>query len=184
MNEHVRLRPIIRWTVERVEQLKTLHASGISFGQMAIELGGGISRNSAIGKAKRLGLTMRGPSVVKPEPARTPRLRIRLSTTHERKPPTLQSPPIAPVPTCEPVTFAQLNDTHCRYPVSADGAPILFCGANKKHPHHYCIFHANICFIGRVSLSRAEAELRARLMAKERKTKLADPPMSDEEKAA
>jgi hypothetical protein len=111
---------------------------------------------------------MRGPTIAKPKPAKPSRLRIRLSTTRERKPPTFPSPPIASVPTCEPVTFEQLNDKHCRY-IAGDGPPFMFCGADKTEGSSYCVFHRQQCHIGYVAVGPAEAEIRRRLMARERR---------------
>jgi GcrA cell cycle regulator len=51
--------PPSTWTDERVEQLKTLWADGLSCGQIAGELNCGFSRNAVIGKVYRLGLPER-----------------------------------------------------------------------------------------------------------------------------
>ena len=45
------------WTDERVELLKKLWSQGLSASQIAAELGGGVTRNSVIGKVHRLGLS-------------------------------------------------------------------------------------------------------------------------------
>lgn len=44
------------WTEARIEKLKKLYQAKYSFAVIAERLGGGISRNAAIGKAHRLGL--------------------------------------------------------------------------------------------------------------------------------
>lgn len=66
----ITFRPQPVWTDERVEQLKELWGEGLSASQCARALGGGISRNSVIGKAHRLGLAgrtaYRKPYVSKP----------------------------------------------------------------------------------------------------------------------
>ena len=46
------------WTEARIDQLRTLHAEGLSFAQIARVLGG-VTRNAVIGKAGRIGLTGR-----------------------------------------------------------------------------------------------------------------------------
>ena len=43
------------WTPEREELLRKLHGTGLTFGQIAQEIGG-VTRNAVIGKANRLGL--------------------------------------------------------------------------------------------------------------------------------
>ena len=153
------------WTSDRVETLKTLYAAGLSCSDIATDLGG-VSRNAVISKIHRLKLTLRGnrpPSVdlIAKRAAKKPR--VRLLTFTERKPPTLPSPPIAHIPTCEPVTFEQLNDTHCRYVTAGEGLSALFCGANKERGS-YCGYHANLCHVGHVALGPAEAEIRRRLI--------------------
>lgn len=155
------------WSDERIEHLRKLVGERLlSFAEMAARLGGGITRNGAIGKAKRLGLCI--PHVANPNPTPKPSRpapsRIRLSTTRLRKPPTFQSPPVAIIPTCEPVTLMQLEPHHCRYPVSDDNK-FLFCGADKERGS-YCFHHANLCYAGHTTLGAAEAEIRRRLMAR------------------
>jgi GcrA cell cycle regulator len=53
------------WNDERVEQLKRLHAQGLSCALIAAELGCGLSRNSIIGKLRRIGLDDSKPGVTK-----------------------------------------------------------------------------------------------------------------------
>ncbi len=61
----------INWPPERVEQLKALYAEGISASRIAMQLGGGISRNAVIGKIFRLKLAK--PSVRPRRPKALPR---------------------------------------------------------------------------------------------------------------
>lgn len=59
-NEAMRLQSIKRgWTDERIEKLKELKARGLSCSAIAVELGEGVTKNSVIGKSRRLGLTDR-----------------------------------------------------------------------------------------------------------------------------
>ncbi len=51
------------WTPEREATLRKLHASGLTFGAIAKQLGG-VSRNAVIGKANRLGLRFKHSSAV------------------------------------------------------------------------------------------------------------------------
>lgn len=48
------------WTDERVEALKSACDEGLSASQIAARLGAGVTRNAVIGKAARMGLTLRG----------------------------------------------------------------------------------------------------------------------------
>jgi GcrA cell cycle regulator len=164
-----RLPPAITWITERVDRFKQLWNLGLSASDIAAELGHGITRNAVLGKAHRMGLSSHKPMI---KPRKEKPLRIRLSTTTARqsKPPTPIADPVV-VPTCTPVTFAELADHHCRYPIG-DG-PILFCGAHKMEGFSYCGFHYQRCHVVNSALSRSEYEIRARLMAKERKARAA-----------
>lgn len=154
------------WTEERVAQFRVLHASGISFAAIAAALGNGLTRNACIGKAKRIGLVMRGPSVPrKPKP-----LRIRLYDAGPRKSPmqNIIEQPIY-VPQCEPVSFMDLGEHDCSYPVT-DDRPFLFCGADTHGEHSYCGFHYSIAYAPPPRVpSRAAQEIRNRRMAQMRK---------------
>ena len=46
------------WTDERVEQMRSLAGRGLSAGQIANALGGGVSRCAVIGKAQRVGVSL------------------------------------------------------------------------------------------------------------------------------
>jgi hypothetical protein len=63
--------PIPLWTPEHEALLRELHSKGLSFSQIAKAIGNH-SRNSCIGKAKRLGLELRrtGLPPAKPKPKR------------------------------------------------------------------------------------------------------------------
>lgn len=49
------------WTADRVETLKRMHAEGCSASMIALDLGGGVTRNAVIGKIHRLKLPSNGP---------------------------------------------------------------------------------------------------------------------------
>jgi len=53
----------MEWTQERVEQLTNLWLEGLSASQIAVQMGGGISRNAVIGKVHRLKLSGRARAV-------------------------------------------------------------------------------------------------------------------------
>jgi hypothetical protein len=50
------------WTDDRIEQLKTLYAGGMTGSQIAAEMGL-LTRNAVIGKIHRLGLDLRGKAL-------------------------------------------------------------------------------------------------------------------------
>jgi GcrA cell cycle regulator len=133
------------WPETRVEKFKELFASGLSFSQIATELGDGLTRNACIGKAHRLGLDR-----PKPQPLGRPRRRKPSSDddakqrrdTHARlerqrwhrskgkKRPA--EPVVAEIEPENPISFFELEPHHCRFPVGeAVGANQLFCGQLK-----------------------------------------------------
>src|SRR5579862_5650310 len=78
--------PMMSWTDERIEQLKSLWTEGLSASHIAKVMGGGISRNAVIGKVHRLGLAGR---------AAAPRAeRIRLPSAHRHIRAHVPEPPI------------------------------------------------------------------------------------------
>jgi GcrA cell cycle regulator len=127
------------WTEERVEQLKTLWADGLSASQIARVLGG-VTRNAVIGKVHRLGLAGRAG------PARAERPR---SVSHKSvariavpEPEIIEEDPVV----LEDGNFATvltINDRMCHWPIGdpADAA-FHFCGRNPKSGSPYCEAHA------------------------------------------
>lgn len=70
------------WTPARIGVLQELWGSGLSAKEIAVRLGGGITRNAVIGKAHRLGLSSR-PSPIKrvsEKPAGSVQMKTRLSS--------------------------------------------------------------------------------------------------------
>ena len=132
------------WTDERIDQLAAMWAAGESATRIAAELGGGITKNSAIGKARRLGLA---PHVTKASStvARTPRqanrdrgLRQSIDHRSRRKP---QPPTVAKEP--EPVVeflgirLLDIGYRQCRFP-RGEGADITFCGQITAPNRSFC----------------------------------------------
>jgi hypothetical protein len=160
------------WTAARVEQLKQLVANGKSCTDIAAIIGGGVTRNSVIGKVNRLGMKLQGKGggaseawkraiakrPKKPKPAGKRRgfvfpqqpkfnagdrkARI-LHAAHLRQ--TMVEPDeTSPLPPVgQRVTFMELRDCHCRYPF---GSPVeFFCGGQKVDGSSYCLEHDMLC---------------------------------------
>lgn len=150
------------WTDERVEGLKALWSDGLSAGQIADELGGGITRNAVIGKVHRLGLDGRAPRAGGGAPAgpRRPKPQVsrpRPTVRHVTAPPPgpLQEPEPSAVPD-EPLhapgehraTLLELTPDTCRWPVGDPrSADFFFCGA-KPSGGVYCGYHDRIAYNG------------------------------------
>jgi GcrA cell cycle regulator len=107
------------WTLEREVLLRTLHGIGWTSTEMAQEMG--LTRSAVVGKCKRLGLRLVRPPAVK-----------------HVKP----QEPLQPAQDDLPgVAVLEARGEHCRWPISADGAPYRFCGAPRVFPHSWCAEH-------------------------------------------
>ena len=108
----------VPWRQEISERLVELHEMGLTFGEIArrlnAEFDAGLTRNSCIGRARRMNL----PERPMPVHLRTPKLKPHI--------------PIAIVmtPTDEPKSLLELERNECRFPFGEmfDRPPYLFCG--------------------------------------------------------
>lgn len=124
------------WTDERVKLLKTLWGEGLSGSQIAAELGG-VSRNTILGKAHRLGLQKR---LGRTQP--TARESSRKSALREYAPLKQIDPAPALVlvqpPTDTSCSILELTSERCHWPY---GDPrdkdFFFCGAIPKKKKNY-----------------------------------------------
>jgi GcrA cell cycle regulator len=128
------------WTDERVEQLKSLWAEGLSASQIARALGG-VTRNAVIGKVHRLGLAGRAG------PARAERPRSSIS----HKSVVRMAAPEPEIVEEDPIklndgnfaTVLTINDRMCRWPIGDPSEnEFHFCGRKPKSGSPYCEAHA------------------------------------------
>ena len=138
------------WNDERVEQLKRLHAEGLSCSLIAAKLGCGLSRNSIIGKLHRIGLRNINPVVTKERPTLRGHRRSLYpaadlfppgDTTVERA---LPSSPLndAQVPLNQRRTLVDLGQHDCRWSYDdPDASDFFFCGAPTVDGLPYCRAH-------------------------------------------
>src|SRR4051794_7818609 len=154
------------WTEERVDLLRMLWNEGLSAGQIAVELGGTMSRNAVISKAYRLGLAhgeakapdtprSRKPSPP-PEPSKTvepaaekdptPRPMImELQPAQESESTPLQQTVL--VPLSKQVTIMELREAMCRFPLGDPTTPeFRYCGAQAITGLPYCPHHAQVAY--------------------------------------
>jgi GcrA cell cycle regulator len=171
------------WPPERVETLKRLWAEGLSAGEIASQIGDGITRSAVLGKLHRLNQSgqkklarPRPPRVRRAKPPRTngdaqrdrrfAGVRRRARTADKIKPPTIPAARTdIPLPVSLGIPLLALRDEQCRYP---DGGPldpaVTFCG----HPvfevrsgdwliarRPYCEAHCALAYVpaGRINLS-------------------------------
>jgi len=139
----------MEWNEERVAALARLWREGLSASQVARRLGG-VTRNAVIGKAHRLGLTMRdAPSRPNLPSAKMPAVKPPKRSASETRAP---SPPpraiaVAPlsfaVEVAPTATLMSLDEDGCRWPIGDPARPGFgFCGRTRNRGGAYCAEHA------------------------------------------
>lgn len=150
------------WTAQQVEILKRCWVEDKSCAVIAREIGGGITKNAVIGKARRLNLPKRqaprygagkgrGRPLFRPKvalPRNRSLIRILFGPPLKVKP-ARQSPVttgVAPMPLN--LTLLQLTDRTCKYGVGeATGASQLFCGHRVRVGTHWCVSHYQLVYV-------------------------------------
>ena len=135
---------------------------GLSASDVALALGGGITRSAVLAKVRRLGFRKRrGHTSASTGPLPISRLALVAGASpprvERRLPP--QRPPIPLPPLCaipptgSPVTLADLADTACRWPIDDPGPGrmhhALFC-AGPAEGDVYCPAHRALATSGRI----------------------------------
>lgn len=163
------------WTRERIARLKELWPQDLSAAKIARELGGGLSRNAVIGKAKRMGLPRRAP-VPPPKPKPRPR---KPGRTHMFAVPSFGAPkrvsavPVvdAEIPLSQRKSFLELENHHCRWPVGDPGEPgFFFCGApsaDLEEGRPYCAAHHAVAFVPPITGLSEDQQHNARGVSKD-----------------
>jgi GcrA cell cycle regulator len=152
----------MKWTDERIELLKKLHADGLSASKMAAQIGG-VSRNAVIGKILRLNLGAIGGGVklgsgarmhaVKPmtRSARIPKAKpdpkaiADLNKIIDRAPPPVVDRIAAPK--SFEMKLTELSDSirECRWP-TGEHAEMKFCGHPVQAEKSWCPYHCRLAF--------------------------------------
>jgi GcrA cell cycle regulator len=142
------------WTDERVEQLKTLWAEGLSASQIARAIGG-VSRNAVIGKVHRLGLAGRaGPTRVERPRTASHKQSVRVAAP---EPVVVEEAPIV-LDDGNFATMLTINDRMCRWPVGDPSEnDFHFCGRKPKDGSPYCEAHARKAYQPQVVRQRRAA---------------------------
>jgi GcrA cell cycle regulator len=147
------------WTDERVDQLKSLWAEGLSASQIARVLGG-VTRNAVISKVHRLGLAGRATTV------RTKPQRISLTRC-----PLSYGPPLMPadwIAEPEPalaedgafMSVLTISDRTCRWPIGDPcDSDFHYCGRKPKEGKPYCEIHARRAYQPQPNVQRGRGRL-------------------------
>jgi hypothetical protein len=162
------------WTAERIDELRGYQAQGLLPADIAPLMG--LSKQSVIGKWFRLGFSV--PKAVRmaarrlaltPRQWRNKKQRVAKIPLYDGWRAPRQSPtngsraavrrsaiPLAPsmndLPAeaaAAPVNIVGLLPHHCRWPISGDGAAMLYCGAARHEPFSYCPAHCRAAFRAR-----------------------------------
>jgi hypothetical protein len=133
------------WTDARVAALSELWLSGHTSGECASQLG--VSRNSAIGKLRRLGL-LRQDRPRMPIVRRAARLLSSSEQVSKRPnkwplppPEPYRAPPPPPLPEYGSLRLLDLRHNSCRWPGPEDRPPYSFCGRPQAPNSSYCSEH-------------------------------------------
>jgi len=149
------------WTDERIERLKKLWVAGSSASAIALQLGGGVTRNACIAKIHRLGLSNRATAskpqrakpTIMPKAPSVSRKQAGISAATRQAaaqglPVPQLAPPqeLAPDPTIaqEPlrISIMELGAHSCRWPLGKV-SPFTFCGL-RATDGPYCAEHERI----------------------------------------
>ena len=151
---------VVTWTPERVEQLRTYVATGLSCSEIAAEIG--VTRNAVIGKIHRLGLAPgrpasgsardEAPGARRSRPSSQRHL-LRLIFADRTSPdkatnadPTNVAAAAA-VESTRPCSLLELAACKCRWPVSnASATAFVFCGNEAVRGFAYCAGHARMAY--------------------------------------
>ncbi|MBR0872392.1 GcrA-like regulator [Bradyrhizobium tropiciagri] len=136
------------WTPERVEQLKSYFAAGLSCRDIAVNIG--VSRNAVIGKLSRLNLMRTTPeerrarrkkSAGRAAPVGTAKQQFRiLQEAYEQ----VDEASIVTVNNC---SLFELSEQRCRWPISTPGAEdFCFCGNTPLGGMPYCSGHYRLAY--------------------------------------
>lgn len=144
------------WTQEQSDALENHVKAGMSYAQAAAAInaafGTSFTRNSAIGRANRIGLSgiprERKPRAPRAPKQHKPRLRLmatnhgglRVMMTSESTLEELRCVEVVP----RNVSLLDLKSGECRYP--SEDAPFTFCGHPIKPGSSYCVPHHHLCW--------------------------------------
>jgi GcrA cell cycle regulator len=170
------------WEGAHSAALRELVEKGMAFSDIARALnerfGSAYTRNAAIGRARRMGLSLPAPtgsSGVFQAPKRADVRRISKKRARILSKPAAK--PSAPERAaalrlrCVAITprhlsLVELESRDCRYPYGGDaeGEPITFCGHPRREGSSYCVSHFHLTRLPEPQAKRQPAKTRLRLV--------------------
>lgn len=146
------------WSEEHSEALKALvTTSGLSYAQIVIQLnsqcGTTYTRNSCIGRARRMGVIAPGRVRAPRKPRKPQKYKPRAQKSHQRyaagrfyeafeNPEAVELRCVEIVP--RNLTLAEISDNECRY---IPGSDHLYCGHPVKSESAYCVPHHHLVWM-------------------------------------
>ena len=150
------------WEPEHSQALRDYLARGLSYAEIARAINAtfhtAYTRNAAIGRAKRMGLSGLDPSGEsgrpksprKPRPLRLDKMRKRVAAKFRLPPPirkraaALRLRCVGIVP--RHLSLLEFEPDDCRYPFGgdADSEAITFCGHPRREGSSYCVSHFHL----------------------------------------
>jgi GcrA cell cycle regulator len=142
------------WTPERIAQLKSCFAAGMTCSEIGAAIG--VSRNAVIGKIHRLGLSGERPAGVRaratdcPPRARHPRRstqRNLLRLAFARAPLGEEVMLDTVIASLHPCSLIDITDRQCRWPIGDPASTnFLFCGNEAIKCFTCCLGHARMAY--------------------------------------
>jgi GcrA cell cycle regulator len=143
------------WTAQRIEQLRSCVAAGMTCSEIAAEIG--VTRNAVIGKIHRLGLSSGRPagaparaSTSCPPRARHPRVptqRRLLRLAYAQASLGEQATSNVSVASAHPRSLVEIAERQCRWPIGDPAAAdFVFCGNDAIMGFTDCLGHARMAY--------------------------------------
>jgi GcrA cell cycle regulator len=148
------------WTPEQKDTLRDLAAEKFTADEIALKMG--VTRNAIIGICHRNKIQLHGVlfGANRPKEPRSYGFRLPRRAPRALPPPITVAPPLAPAPSpvpvpalapapANPISLLDLTNETCRWPISDDGEPYMFCGALEAGLGErivYCRVHARMAY--------------------------------------
>jgi GcrA cell cycle regulator len=142
-----------QWSDWKIGRLRELIGAGLSASEVGKQLG--VSKNSVIGKAERIGLKLMRHHPPRPKPPKTRPVKPEAPPPKPRPPPRQHPPPDQldalkdSFDGNDTGSFALFSvpSTGCLWPIGDPASgDFRYCGAKRQHPRPYCAEHAKIAY--------------------------------------